>query len=96
MRPSEALAKHRDKVLAIIAKYPVANPRLFGSTARGEDRLGSDLDILVDRVGRLTFVDLARLEFELETLLNVPVGVHTPGEFGPAATVRIESDRRAM
>ncbi|WP_206064858.1 nucleotidyltransferase family protein [Nitratireductor mangrovi] len=42
MRPSEALARHRDEALAIIAKYPVANPRLFGSTARGEDRPGSD------------------------------------------------------
>ena len=47
MRPSEALAKYRDEVLAIIARYPVTNPRVFGSTARGEDVEGSDLDILV-------------------------------------------------
>jgi predicted nucleotidyltransferase len=96
MRPSEALAKHREEVLEIISRYPVSNPRVFGSVARGEDVEGSDVDILVDRKGRLTFIDLAKLEIELETLLNVPVGVHTPGEFGPAATARIDTDRRAL
>ena len=49
MRPSEALAKHRDEVREIIARYPVSNPRIFGSAARGEDTEGSDLDILVER-----------------------------------------------
>jgi hypothetical protein len=35
-------------VRAVIARYPVANPRIFGSVARGEDEEGSDLDLLVD------------------------------------------------
>jgi predicted nucleotidyltransferase len=96
MRPSEALEKHRDEVLAIIARYPVSNPRIFGSVARGEDVEGSDVDILVDRSGTVTFIDLARLEMEIEALLNVPVGVHTPGEFGAEATARIAYDRRLL
>ncbi|HEV7416015.1 MAG TPA: nucleotidyltransferase domain-containing protein [Tianweitania sediminis] len=50
MRPSEALAKHRDEGIAILAKYPVSNPRVFGSVARGEDTEGSDLDILVEAI----------------------------------------------
>ena len=37
-------------------------------TARGDDR-SSDLDILVDRRGTLTLIDLARLEL-LESLLG--------------------------
>jgi len=77
MRPSEALAKNRDKVLEIIARYPVSNPRIFGSAARGEDREGSDIDILVERYGPMTFIDLFRLEDELSTLLGCPVEVAT-------------------
>lgn len=96
MRPSEALARHRDEVLAIIAKYPVTNPRVFGSVARGEDVEGSDVDILVDRSGALSLFDLASLELELEALLGVPVGVHTPGEFRPKNLERIESEKRAL
>src|SRR4051812_44276359 len=41
MRPSKALSRNRDKVIEIIARYPVRNPRIFGSAARGEDREGS-------------------------------------------------------
>src|SRR5690606_20324272 len=96
MRPSEALGKHRAEIRAIMARYPVSNPQVFGSVARGEDREGSDLDLLVERSGTLTYVDLARLEIELEQLLKVPVGVHTTGEFGAAATARIEADRQAI
>ncbi|MDW6023908.1 nucleotidyltransferase family protein [Mesorhizobium sp. BAC0120] len=96
MKPSEALSRHRDEVLEVIGRYPVSNPRVFGSTARGEDTDDSDLDILVDRAGVLTYFDLARLEIELEQLLGVPVGVHTPGEFRQAMMARIEADRRAL
>jgi len=96
MRPSEALAKNRDKVLEIIGRYPVANPRVFGSAARGDDTEESDLDILVDRRGTLTLIDLAKLEMELEGLLGVKVDVRTPGEFGPAASARIATDRISL
>lgn len=94
MRPSEALARHRDEALAIIAKYPVANPRLFGSTARGEDRLGSDLDILVDRVGPMSFFDIFDLEGELEQLLGCPVEVFTA--LKPQAIARAGAQLRAI
>jgi predicted nucleotidyltransferase len=96
MRPSEALALNRDKVVEIIARYPVTNPRIFGSVARGEDVEGSDIDILVDRNGSVSLFDLAKLEIELEGILGVPIGVHTPGEFGPAASRRINADQRRL
>jgi predicted nucleotidyltransferase len=96
MRPSQALELHRDQVREIIARYPVSNPRVFGSTARGDDTEGSDLDILVDRRGTLTLIDLARLEIELESLLGVKVDVRTQGEFGPIASTRIAADRTLL
>jgi predicted nucleotidyltransferase len=77
MRPSEALAKHRDEVLEIISRYPVSNPRVFGSTARGEDVEGSDLDLLVDRTGPISYFDLFDLEEQLSKLLNCPVEIGT-------------------
>lgn len=97
MRPSEALAKNRDKVLEIISRYPVANPRVFGSVARGEDTEASDLDILVDpQFDVTTLIDLANLEIKLETLLGVGVDVCTPGEFGVRASARLAADIRPL
>jgi predicted nucleotidyltransferase len=97
MRPSEALAKHRDEVLEIISRYPVSNPRVFGSVARGEDVDGSDLDILVDPEFEVTtFIHLASLEIKLEALLGIEVDVCTPGEFGERASARVAADVRAL
>ena len=90
MRPSEALAKHRKEVLAIIAKYPVSNPRIFGSVAPGEDTEESDLDILVDpQFGVTTFVHLGELQAELGNLLDTDVDVLTPGGLHEAVSRRI-------
>lgn len=50
MRPSEALAQHRDAVCNAAARYPVSNMRVFGSVLHGHDAEGSDLDLLVDPI----------------------------------------------
>ena len=94
MRPSEALAKHREEVLAIIARYPVANPRVFGSTARGEDREDSDVDILVERVGPMSYFDIFDMEKELSELLGAPVEVFTG--LKPHAAETAARDLRAI
>jgi len=97
MRPSEALAKHRDEVLEIISRYPVSNPRVFGSVARGDDADGSDLDLLVDpQFDVTTFIDLADIEINLEALLGIPVDVRTPGEFSEPASERVAADVRPI
>ncbi|PSJ65867.1 nucleotidyltransferase [Mesorhizobium ephedrae] len=97
MRPSEALARHRDEVRAIIARYPVSNPRVFGSVARGEDVDGSDLDILVDgRHGETTFVHLDGLQSDISELLGVPVDIMTPGGFSEPVAARVRRDVRPL
>lgn len=92
LRPSEALALHRDEVRAVIARYPVSNPQIFGSAARGEDRVGSDLDILVEHDGKVSFFDLARLELELEHLLGSPIEVRTPDGLAADVRARVADD----
>jgi predicted nucleotidyltransferase len=91
MRPSIALRDHMAQVRAIIVRYPVRNARLFGSTSRGDDRDGSDLDILVEPTEVTTLFDLAGLKLELEALLGVGVDVVTPGAL-PANVDRAISD----
>ncbi len=82
MRPSEAIAGRLDAVRAVIARYPVSNPRVFGSVARGEDDEQSDLDLLVDPLEKASLFNLAGLELELSELLGVRVDVPTPGGVG--------------
>ena len=77
MRPSEALNQHRDAVCMAAARYRVVNPRVFGSALHGDDRDGSDLDLLVDTLPGATLFDLGGLQDELQELLGVSVDVLT-------------------
>lgn len=77
MRPSQALDLHRDDIRRIVARHRGTNPRVFGSVARGEDREGSDLDILVDKQPRMSLLDLAEIREEIMELAGVPVDVMT-------------------
>lgn len=77
MRPSQALRQHREAVCLAAARYRVANPRVFGSALRGDDREGSDLDLLVETLPGTTLLDLGGLQDELQELLGVSVDVRT-------------------
>ena len=77
MRPSQALSQHRKAVCHTAARYRVANPRVFGSALHGNDREGSDLDLLVDPLPGATLFDLGGLQDELQELLGVSVDVLT-------------------
>ncbi len=80
MRPSAALAQKRDLLHSVVARYRSANLRVFGSALHGNDRDGSDLDLLVDPLPGATLFDLGGLQVELEELLGVPVDLLTPGD----------------
>ena len=80
MKPSVALASHRDALRAAVARNRAANPRVFGSALRGDDVEGSDLDILVDALPGATLLDLGGLQLDLEELLGVRVDLLTPGD----------------
>ena len=92
MRPSEALAKHREEARLVFSGYAVANPRIFGSAARGQDGEESDLDIIVKPAGTLTYLDLARLEEDLSALFGVKVDIRTEDEFSERVLTRIRRD----
>ena len=85
-----------DEVRAVIARYPVSNPRVFGSVARGEDDEKSDLDLLVDPTERTTYFDLSALEDELAALLGVTVDILTPGAVGPRIAEAVYRDARPL
>jgi predicted nucleotidyltransferase/DNA-binding XRE family transcriptional regulator len=76
--PSERLRAKRVEVLRFLADAGVANPRVFGSVATGDDTPSSDIDILVDvppDMG-LAFFGLGP---GLEEILGVPVDVVSSG-----------------
>lgn len=78
MKPSEALATHREAIRRVVASHRAGNARVFGSVLHGQDTEGSDLDLLIDPTPETTLMDVGAIRHELAQLLGVPVDVLTP------------------
>jgi predicted nucleotidyltransferase len=83
MRPSEALSRHRARILEIAFSHHVSNVRVFGSVSRGEDGPDSDLDLLVDPTAQTTLMGIGAIRYELKNLLGIEVDVLTPNSLPP-------------
>jgi predicted nucleotidyltransferase len=74
MLPSEIVKLHREEILQLMQKYPrLTNLRIFGSVARGEDTVESDVDFVVDSELGATLFDMGGLLEDLQALLGIPV-----------------------
>jgi predicted nucleotidyltransferase len=96
MKPSLAVQTHRDAIVEIVERHHACNPRIFGSAARGSDREGSDLDLLVDPLPGMSLFDIGGIIEELENLLGVPVDVVTPNGVGAGISEWVLSDLRPL
>ncbi len=69
----QALIKqHRNEIRQMFKAEIIG---IFGSYARGEEKAGSDVDILVNFVNGATLFDLVGLGDYLEEMLGIPVDV---------------------
>lgn len=96
MKPSEALAAHREEIREVVLANRARNPRVFGSAARGEDTEDSDLDLLVDGTAETSLFDLARIEIRLGELLGVKVDVRTPFDISPRFRDSVLAEARPL
>ncbi len=96
MRPSIALDLKRNAVREAANRFHTANPRVFGSVLHGDDRDGSDLDLLVDALPGTTLFDLGGLQVELEELLGVTVDLRTPGDLPPKFRDQVLAEARLI
>jgi predicted nucleotidyltransferase len=84
MRTTEdVLATLKEELPNLRDEYSVDTLAVFGSYARGEQREGSDIDILVEFSEPVGFFEFMRLEFHLTDLLGVKVDLVTPDALRP-------------
>ena len=75
MSHGQRITERRDEILRVAASHGAGNVRLFGSVARGDDTLESDVDLLVDVTGETTPWFPGSLVADLEQLLRRRVQV---------------------
>lgn len=93
MTRTEALSRlraHRDDLHAM----GIAHVAIFGSTARGEEGVASDLDLAVRLRPEMRFGwEFASLEDRIGTLLGVAVDIVTEPTRRPRLQAEIDRDR---
>ena len=75
MSVGKLIQEKREEILSLAAKHGASNVRIFGSVARGEDRLDSDVDFLVEIEAGRSLLDHIALIQDLEDLLGRKVDV---------------------
>lgn len=93
---TQEVEQHRRAILDAAARHGALNVRVFGSVARGEERPGSDLDLLVEMADDRSLLDLVALQQELEALLHRPVDVLTEQSLAPAIRRQVTADALAL
>ena len=88
------LRQRRHSILACAARHGASNVRVFGSTARGEDQAGSDVDLVVDLEKGTGLFALEALRRELSEMLGVSVDVAPSDSLRPR--IRQEVEREAI
>ena len=96
MRPSQALALQRSRLLALAAAHGATDLRVFGSVAEGVDREGSDVDLLVDMPAGTSLLHIVGLQLDFEDALGVKVDLCTERELHPALRERILAQARPV
>lgn len=92
MRRAEVIAVLSGKRSEIAERFGVLSLSIFGSTARDEARPDSDIDVLVEFVGPVTFDAHMGLLVYLEDLLGRKVDVVTASGLKPRLRPLIEQD----
>lgn len=84
--------RHRHAIRALLTAAGFANPEVFGSVARGEDRPDSDIDVLVDLPGGVGLFALAGVKRQVSDLAGVPVDLVPRDGLRPEVAARIAAD----
>jgi predicted nucleotidyltransferase len=79
----QLLAANRDAILNLASQHGAQDVRIFGSFARGQAKLDSDLDLLIKLETGRTLLDLVALKQDLEDLLQRDVDVLTESGISP-------------
>jgi Predicted nucleotidyltransferases len=68
---------NNEQVINLYNKYHVKTLRIFGSMARGESRIDSDVDLLVTFSKPISLLQMVGLERELSTIIGRKVDLLT-------------------
>lgn len=84
------------KIVGALKKEGVKKIEIFGSYARGEERVDSDVDIIVEFSERKSLLEIVRIERELSETLGIKVDLLTEKSISPYLIDRIKKEAEVI
>lgn len=83
MEADRLIRMKRKEILELAARHGARSVRVFGSAARGQAGIESDIDFLVELDPGRSVLDLGGLQMDLQAMLGIHVDVVTPKGLRP-------------
>lgn len=80
---SSIIRNRRKEIIDIAKKYGAKNVRIFGSMARGDESINSDVDIIVEMETGSSLLDIIAIKQDISELLGRKVDVVTEASISP-------------
>lgn len=84
------------KIVSMLTKNGAKKITLFGSYARGEEKKGSDVDIIVEFRGRKSLLDIVGIEQEVSKNTGVKIDLLTPKSLSPYISKKILGESKVL
>jgi predicted nucleotidyltransferase len=85
-----------EKISSFLKKEGATKVAIFGSYARGEERPGSDIDVLVEFPKTKGLLTMVRIERELSEFLGVKVDLLTEESISPYLIEGIKKEAKVI
>ena len=98
--PPPAIDELRQQLLPVCRKHGILGVEIFGSVARGEDKPGSDVDLIIElepHTKNSSLFDLCEIQEDLSDAAGVPVQIMTTDDYqrigNPFLLISMDKDR---
>jgi len=85
-----------EQIIRSLKEEGATKVAIFGSYARGEEKPGSDVDVIVDFSERKSLLDLVRIERELREVLGTEVELLTEKSISPYLIDRVRDEMEVI
>ncbi len=95
----EDAARHKElfeKISSFLKNEGATKVAVFGSYARGEEKKGSDIDVLVEFSETKGLLALVRIERELSEFLGIKVDLLTEESISPYLIDKIKNEAKVI
>ena len=80
---SSLINEKREEIIRIAKAHGATSIRVFGSYSRGEERPGSDIDLIVELEPSRSLLDVIAMKQEIEDIVHKKVDVVTEAALSP-------------